>query len=74
MTGAMSNIPFLDVNLGLLAADIRESAADTSNRRQSEHDLLLAINVGVEHTQNVLELIGYKKRLDIVHAENVSVA
>lgn len=50
--------PLVDVHLGLLAADVGEAAADTPDGGQREHDLLLAVDVGVQHTQNVLKLIG----------------
>ena len=49
--------PLAHVHLSLLAGDVGEPSSDTPDGRQSEHDLLLAINVGVEHTQNVLESV-----------------
>ena len=44
------------VNLSLLAADVGKAATDTLDGGQGIHDLLLAINVSVQQTQNVLEL------------------
>ena len=49
--------PLLHVNLSLLAGEVRESPPNTPDRRHGEHDLLLAIYVGVEHTQNVLKTL-----------------
>mmetsp|Transcript_20181 Transcript_20181/g.59905 ORF Transcript_20181/g.59905 Transcript_20181/m.59905 type:complete len:215 (-) Transcript_20181:20-664(-) len=44
------------VNLSLLAADVGKSAANTLDGREGVHDFLLAVHVGVQQTQNVLEL------------------
>ena len=44
------------VNVGLFADDVGETATDTLNRGHGVHNLLLAINVGTEDTQNVLEI------------------
>lgn len=49
-TGAL-----VDVDLGLLADQVRETAADTGDLRQSEHHIALSLHVGVQDTQNVLE-------------------
>jgi len=51
LTGAL-----VHVNVGLLADDVGETATDTLNRSHGVHNLLLAINVGTEDTQNVLEI------------------
>ena len=58
----MADRPFLEVDLSLLADDVRETPADTLDSGHGVHDVLLAINVGVEHTQNVLEVVcGYQR-------------
>ena len=55
--------PLVEVNFSLLAADVGEATANTPDGGQGKHDLLLAIYVGVEHTKNVLELIGDEQGL-----------
>ena len=50
------------VNGGLFAHDVGESTSDTRDRREREHSLAAAVNVGVEHTQNVLEIGGDNER------------
>ena len=52
----MGELPLADIDLSLLAHSSGETATNTLNRGQGVDDLLLAINVGVENTQNVLEL------------------
>jgi hypothetical protein len=63
------NVPLVHVNVGLLAANIGVTATDTLDGCQRVHNLVLAVNVGVEHTQNVLEmlLIGNDERLHNVN-------
>merc|ERR550525_1296224 len=48
--------PLGDVNVGLLADHVTEAAPYTLDGCDGEHNLAPSINVGVEHTQNVLEL------------------
>lgn len=50
-------IPLVEIDVSLLAGDVGETTTDTLDRGQGNGDLVLAINVGVEETQNVLELI-----------------
>lgn len=57
--------PFVHVHIGLLAHDVGKPAADTLNGGESEHDLLLSIDVGVQDTQNVLEVFVRDQRLQI---------
>lgn len=52
----VSNVPLAEVDIGLLADQVGVTATDTLDLGQSVHDLLLAINVGVEQTQNELEV------------------
>jgi hypothetical protein len=44
------------INVGLLAAQVGITTTHTLDGCQGEHNLLLAFNIGVEKTQNVLEL------------------
>lgn len=55
--------PLAHVNLGLLAHQVGKAAPDTADGGHGVHDLLLAVHVGVEHTQNVLELLSRDERL-----------
>ena len=55
--------PLLKVDLGLLAHEVGETPADTLDARQREHDLLAAIDVRVEDTEDVLELVTHNDRL-----------
>lgn len=59
-----SNAPLGQVNIGLLADQVGVAAPDTLDPGQGVHNLLLAIDVGVEQPQNVLEvrlLAGYER-------------
>ena len=60
----MSRVPLADINLSLLAHGSGETATNTLDGCQGVDDLLLAINVGVEDTQNVLEFSLVHKTLD----------
>ena len=48
----------VDIDLGDLAGESGETSADTGDDAESEGDLLLAVDVGVHHTEEVLELVG----------------
>lgn len=50
------NIPLVQINIGLLAHQVGVAATDTLDLGQGVHDLLLAVNIGVEQTQDVLEV------------------
>jgi len=54
--GARRVVPLVEVNIGLLADEVGVAAADTLDLGQGVHDLLLSINVGVEKTQDELEV------------------
>lgn len=55
-------LPLAEVQLRLLAADVGEAATNTPDGGQGVHNLLLAINVSVEHTQNMREvLVGHQR-------------
>ena len=49
--------PLGDVDAGALAHEHGEAATDTLDGGQRISDLLLSVNVGVEETQNVLEVV-----------------
>lgn len=49
--------PLVEVNIGLLADDVRVAATNTFDLGQGVHDLALAIDVGIEQTKDVLELL-----------------
>lgn len=46
----------IDVNFGLLTNQVGEALANTNNLGHGEHAFPLTVNVGVQHTQNVLKL------------------
>lgn len=50
------NVPLVEVDIGLLADQVGVAATDTLDLGQGVHDLLLTLNIGVEETQNVLEV------------------
>ena len=52
----MSRVPLANIHLSLLAHGSGETATNTLDGGQGIDDLLFAIDVGVEDTQNVLEL------------------
>ena len=47
-----------NVNAGLLANDVGEANTNTLDNAESVGDLALAVNVGVQHTDDVLEALG----------------
>lgn len=46
--------PFVQVDIGLFANQVGITTSDTLDFGQSIHDLSLAINIGVEKSENVL--------------------
>jgi hypothetical protein len=48
-------VPFVQVNIRLLADQVGISSAHPLDLRQGVHDLLLAIDVGVEKTEDELD-------------------
>lgn len=48
--------PFVQVNIGFFADQVRVSTPDALDLGQGVHDLLLAIDVGVEETEDELEV------------------
>ncbi len=51
-----SNIPLVEINIGLLAYQIRVPTTDTLDLGQGVHDLLPTLDIGVEETQDELEV------------------
>lgn len=49
-------IPLVQVHIGLLANKVGVAAPNTLDLGQGVHDLLLSINVGIEETQDELEV------------------
>jgi len=47
---------FLQVHIGLFADDVGISSPDTLDLGQGVHDFALSVNIGVQKTENVLEL------------------
>jgi len=68
---AIYNSPLVHVDVGLLADDVGEAAADTLDGGEREHDLLLPIHVGVQQTQDVLEVLTGDQRLQPQHHHGV---
>lgn len=50
--------PLVQVDIGLLADQVRVPTTDTLDLGQGVHDLAATVNVGVEETQNVLFNVG----------------
>jgi len=48
--------PLLEIDIGLLADDVRVTPSDSLDLGQGVHDLPSSIDVGVEETKDVLEL------------------
>jgi len=65
----------VEVDVGLLADHVRVPAPDSLDLGQGVHDLVLAVNVGVEQTQDVLELhvgLGDDERHDGLNDQRAS--
>ena len=60
----IGRLPLANIHLSLLAHGSGETATNTLDGGQGVDDLLLAINVSVEDTKNVLELSLVHKTLD----------
>lgn len=50
-------LPLVQIDLSLLANNVGKSATNTLNGGQGIHNLLSAIDVRVQNTENVLELL-----------------
>lgn len=49
-------VPLVEIHIGLLAHQVRVTTSDTLYLGESVHDLLLAVDVGVEKTEDELEV------------------
>lgn len=56
-------VPLIHVDVGLLADNVCESPPDTLDRGEGEHDLLFAVDIGVQNTKNVLKILVGDERL-----------
>lgn len=50
------SLPLVEIHIGLLAHQIRITTAHTLYLGQGVHDLLFAIDVGIEETEDELEV------------------
>jgi hypothetical protein len=50
----MQNSPLVQVDIGLLADQVRVTTTNTLDLGKGEHDLSTTLDVGVQQTQNVL--------------------
>ena len=53
----MGCAPLVQVNVGLFADKVGVTTANTLDLRQGVHDFAFSVNIGVEETKNVLELL-----------------
>ena len=61
-----NRVPLVEINISLLADQVGVATADTLDLGQGVHDLLLTLNIGVEKTQDELEvrlLSGYERHV-----------
>ena len=63
MNNKRRKIPFVHVNIGFFADHVGQTPSNTFDGSKSEHNLLLSIDVCVEHTQYVLEIFVRYQRL-----------
>ncbi len=49
-------VPLVEIHIGLLAYQVGVTTSDTLYLGKSIHDLLLAIDIGVEKTEDELEV------------------
>ena len=56
MGGAGESIPLVQVHISLFANEVGVTASDALDLGEGIHDLLLAIDVGIEETKNELEV------------------
>lgn len=57
--------PLIHVDIGLLADDVCETPPNTFNGGQSKHNLLLPVDIRVQNTKNMLEVLVRYQRLKI---------
>lgn len=56
MAGEEGCVPLVQIHVGFLADEVRVPPSDTFDLGQGVHDLLLAVDVGVEETEDELEV------------------
>ena len=49
-------IPFIQINIGFFANQIRITSSNTLDLGKSIHNFLLAIDIGIEETKNELKI------------------
>jgi len=54
--GKLVNLPLVEIHISLLAYQVGITASNTLYFRQRVHDLLLAVDIGVEETKDELEV------------------
>jgi hypothetical protein len=54
--GKFVDLPLVEIHIGLLANQVGITAPNTLYLRQRVHDLLLAVDIGVEETKDELEV------------------
>jgi hypothetical protein len=54
--GFGDDLPLVEVDIGLLADQVGVAATNTLYLGQGVHDLLLSLDIGVEETENELEV------------------
>ena len=54
-------LPLVEVDLCDLEDEVRESSTDTLDGVQGEHGLAFTIDVSVLHSENVSEILSFKK-------------
>ena len=74
MSCIITSVPLANIDFSLLAHSSSKTTTNTLDRCQSIDNLLLSIDVSVEHTENVLELSlvnkSLPKWLDMIVGEN----
>jgi hypothetical protein len=54
---SICDIPLVEIDISLLADQVGVATANTLDAGQGVHDLLFAIDVGVEETENELDYV-----------------
>ena len=62
LVGRQLSGPFVEINLGLFANQIRHAATQTLDLGQGKHHIALTLHIGIQNTQNVLEFRSLHQR------------
>jgi len=73
LIGGQFSCSLVDVDLGLFADEVSETASKTLDLGQSENDISLSFHVCIKNTQNVLEFRSLHQRARPVEAFSISV-